>query len=241
MCQLSVGGATNHRLRYRDEMVTRNLRKDESMNPAIPRTAHSYAYETLREQILSGTLAPGAPLVQTTLADQLSISMTPIREALRDLATEGLVTQSPHRGAIVTVVDVADALEINEIRLKLEPAAAAEAVLVISDADLEIAEQLHARLLNATDEEFVALNREFHAHLLASTPSKRLRGILTSLLEVAALYVGVALSHRQGPAPQHEHREILDAYKSRNPEAAAEAVASHIRSSLRSLKEAEIQ
>ena len=172
------------------------------MNAAVPRTAHSYAYETLRAQILSGVLAPGASLVQTTLAEQLNISMTPIREALRDLATEGLVTQSPHRGAIVTVVDVVDALEINAIRLTLEPRAAAEAVLVISDEDLRIAQQLHDRLATASDEEFIALNREFHAHLLAATPSRRLRGILTSLLEVAALYVGVALSHRQGPAPQ---------------------------------------
>ncbi len=64
-----------------------------------PKTAHAFAYESLRSRILSGELEPGSALVQANLAQELGISMTPVREALRNLASEGLVTMSAHRGA----------------------------------------------------------------------------------------------------------------------------------------------
>lgn len=203
---------------------------------SAPRTAHSYAYESLRGQILDGQLEPGRALVQSTLAKDLGVSMTPIREALRDLAAEGLVTLSPHKGAVVTVLDVEDALEINRIRLKLEPEATAAAVEHVTDEILERAEVLYDRLSEASAGEWVALNREFHILLLSSTPSRRLRGILTSLLEAAALYVGVAVAHRRGPEPQLEHRQILEAFAKRDAAAAAAAVATHIESSIKSLE-----
>jgi DNA-binding GntR family transcriptional regulator len=202
---------------------------------AAPRTAHAYAYESLRSQILAGEVAPGTPLVQANLARDLGVSMTPVREALRDLATEGLVTLSPHRGAIVTKLDVSDAQEIHRIRLKLEPDATAMAVEAITDDVLAEAELLFQRMSEASAGEWVALNRQFHILLLSTTPSPRLRGILSSLLEAAALYVGVAMSHRRGPDPQLEHRQILDAYHRRDPEGAAAAAATHIGSSLASL------
>jgi DNA-binding GntR family transcriptional regulator len=204
----------------------------------VPKTAHSYAYEILRNQILSGELPPGTPLIQSNLAAELSISMTPVREALRDLSTEGLVTQEAHRGAVVAALDVADAVEINEIRLKLEPDAVAESVLAMSEADIERAEEIFSRLQNSTAGEWVALNREFHVHLISATPSRRLRSVLTTLAGFAALYVGVAMTHRHGPAPQLEHREILDAFHRRDPEAARDAVRRHIESSLTSLRDA---
>jgi DNA-binding GntR family transcriptional regulator len=206
------------------------------MNAApVPTTAHSYAYETLRGQILSGTLAPGTPLIQSNLAAELSISMTPVREALRDLSTEGLVTQSPHRGAVVTALDVADAIEINEIRLKLEPDAVADAVPLYQDADIAALEELYTRLDNAQAGQWVALNREFHVHLIGATPSRRLRSVLTTLAGFAALYVGVAMTHRHGPEPQQEHRAILDAVIRRDPDAARKHVHNHIESALLSL------
>lgn len=205
------------------------------MAVATPRTAHAYAYESLRSQILAGDLVPGTPLVQANVARELGVSMTPVREALRDLATEGLVTLSPHRGATVTRLDVADARDVYKIRLKLEPEAAAEAVRALNGDVLDQAERLYQQLDEASAGDWVALNRQFHILLLSTTPSPRLRGILASLLEAAALYVGVAMTHRRGPSPQHEHRLILDAYHQRDPEAAASAVAAHIRSSLASL------
>lgn len=206
------------------------------MTVAAPRTAHSYAYEALRSRILTGELAPGAPLIQATLARDLGVSMTPVREALRDLATEGLVTLLPHKGAAVTSLNLADAKEIHNIRLKLEPDATRLAVDHVTLDVLNGAEELYSDMSETTNHRWVVCNRDFHKLLLSPAPAPRLVSILSSLLEAAALYVPLAITHRVGPDPQFEHRAILDAYLRRDPEAAAEAVAAHIESSIRSLE-----
>jgi len=206
------------------------------MTVAAPRTAHAYAYEALRDKILTGELAPGAPLIQAGLAKDLGVSMTPVREALRDLATEGLVTLLPHKGAAVTSLDLADAKEIHTIRLQLEPDATRMAVDNVTLDVLNHAEELYSAMSETTDHRWVVCNREFHKLLLSPAPAPRLVGILSSLLEAAALYVPLAITHRVGPDPQIEHRAILDAYLRRDADAAAEAVAAHIRSSIHSLE-----
>ncbi len=206
------------------------------MTVAAPRTAHSYAYESLRSKILTGELAPGAPLIQANLAKDLGVSMTPVREALRDLATEGLVTLLAHKGAAVTQLDLADAKEIHHIRLKLEPDTTRLAVDHVTLDVLNRAEDLYSDMSQTADHRWVVCNRDFHKLLLSPAPAPRLVGILSGLLEAAALYVPLAISHRVGPDPQVEHRAILDAYLRRDPEAAAEAVAAHIMSSINSLE-----
>jgi len=206
------------------------------MTVAAPRTAHSYAYEALRNKILNGELSPGTPLIQANLAKDLGVSMTPVREALRDLATEGLVTLLPHKGAAVTSLDLEDAKEIHTIRLKLEPDATRLAVDHVTLDVLNRAEDLYSALSETADHRWVVCNRDFHKLLLSPAPAPRLVGILSSLLEAAALYVPLAITHRVGPDPQLEHRAILDAYLRRDPEAAAAAVAIHINSSIRSLE-----
>jgi DNA-binding GntR family transcriptional regulator len=204
-----------------------------------PRTAHSYAYESLRARILSGDLPPGTALIQANLAKDLGVSMTPVREALRNLATEGLVTMSTHRGATVTQLDLEDAKEIYRIRLQLEPSAVAMAVLEADSELLDRAEKLIDRMADAIGPEWIALNQEFHGLLVSPAKSPRLIGILRSLQEATTLYVGVAFSHRRAPAPEAEHRVILDAYRRRDSSAASAAVANHILSSLKSLEPAE--
>ena len=206
------------------------------MTVAAPRTAHSYAYEALRSRILAGELAPGAQLIQASLAKDLGVSMTPVREALRDLATEGLVTLLAHKGAAVTTLDLDDAKEIHTIRLKLEPDTTRLAVDHVTLDVLNKAEALYSDMSQTANHRWVVCNRDFHKLLLSPAPAPRLVGILSSLLEAAALYVPLAISHRVGPDPQVEHRAILDAYLRRDPEAAAEAVAAHINSSIHSLE-----
>ena len=205
------------------------------MTVAAPRTAHAYAYDALRSRILTGELVPGAPLIQATLARDLGVSMTPVREALRDLATEGLVTLLPHKGAAVTSLNLADAKEIHNIRLKLEPDATRLAVDHVTLDVLNGAEELYSDM-SEPDHRWVVCNRDFHKLLLSPAPAPRLVSILSSLLEAAALYVPLAITDRVGPDPQLEHRAILDAYLRRDPEAAAQAVAAHIESSIHSLE-----
>ncbi|BCB91326.1 GntR family transcriptional regulator [Phytohabitans suffuscus] len=206
------------------------------MTVTTPRTAHSYAYESLRARILSGELPPGTALIQANLARDLGVSMTPVREALRNLATEGLVTMSTHRGATVTQLDLEDAKEIYRIRLQLEPSAASMAVLEADSRLLDEADKLIDRMADTSGAEWIALNQEFHGLLLSPARSPRLLSILRSLQEAATLYVGVAMAHRRAPSPETEHRAILDAYRRRDPTAAAAAVADHILSSLKSLE-----
>lgn len=203
---------------------------------SAPRTAHTYAYEALRARILSGDLAPGAALVQAALAQDLGVSLTPVREALRDLATEGLITFSPHRGATVTQLDLDDALEIYRIRLQLEPDAVERAVPAATPALLDEAERLIDEMAVSDGARWIELNLEFHTLLLSPANSPRLFGILRSLQEAATLYVGVAIAHRGSmPTPEDEHRKILGAYRRGDATAAAAAVAEHIHSSIRSL------
>jgi DNA-binding GntR family transcriptional regulator len=206
---------------------------------STPRTAHSYAYESLRTRILSGELPPGTALVQANLAKELGVSMTPVREALRNLATEGLVIMSTHRGATVTRLDIEDAKEIYRIRLQLEPGAIAMAVLEADNDLFDRAEELIDRMAEATGPQWIGLNQEFHQLLVSPANSPRLVGILRSLQEAATLYVGVALSPRRAPAPETEHRAILEAYRRRDTSAASAAVANHILSSLKSLEPTE--
>src|SRR3954468_4222476 len=157
------------------------------MTVAAPRTAHAYAYEALRNRILTGELAPGAPLIQANLAKDLGVSMTPVREALRDLATEGLVTLLAHKGAAVTSLDLADAKEIQKIRLKLEPDATRLAVEHVMPEVLNRAEELYTDMSETSDHRWGTRNREFHKVLLSPAPAPRMVGILASLLEAAAL------------------------------------------------------
>lgn len=205
------------------------------MEIAVPQTAHSYAYLSLRAQILAGQLAPGAPLVQSALAQDLGVSMTPVREALRDLATEGLVTLVPHRGAVVTALDLEDALEIHRIRLALEPDALAAAVSMGTDDVLRQAHGMHQEMADAPAAQWVILNRDFHVLLLTTTPSRRLRSLLRSLLEAAVLYVGVSMPHRHG-APHREHEDMLRAYEERDGDRARQLMHEHIASSIISLE-----
>ena len=209
------------------------------MTVTTPRTAHSYAYESLRAKILSGELPPGTALIQANLAKDLGISMTPVREALRNLATEGLVTMSTHRGATVTQLDIDDAKEIYRIRLQLEPSAVSMAVLQADSDLLDRAEKLIDRMAEASGAEWVALNQEFHGLLVSPAGSPRLLNMLRSLHEAATLYVGVATAPGgalAGDRAPGDPRRVPPA----RPHCRRGGVGEHILSSLKSLAPAEV-
>jgi DNA-binding GntR family transcriptional regulator len=203
--------------------------------PLAPKTAHAFAYESLRDQILGGALPPGTALVQANFAHDLGLSITPIREALRDLANEGLVTMSAHRGAVVSGLDVEDAREIHRIRLLLEPEATRLALPRVTDELLDRAAALIAQMHNESGAEWIAHNFELHSLLVSPADSRRLLDILRVLQDAAQRYLSFALAHRhEAPAPEEEHLRILAAYRARDTEAAVTAVRDHILSSLAS-------
>jgi DNA-binding GntR family transcriptional regulator len=206
------------------------------------RTAHEAVRDVLRHAILNGDLAPDTPLILTEIAEQLGVSRTPVREAIRDLATEGLVDFDAYRSAYVHVPTVDEAREIYELRIVLEGLAVRAAVPAITDRELDRAEEL-CDAMDATNDtaEWAELNRQFHATLMGAVASKRLGSIVGSLRDASAPQV--ARSIRAGGVDMStanaEHRALLASFREGNVEAAVERQTVHLHSTLRALEEFE--
>src|SRR5918992_3876036 len=107
------------------------------------RTAQERVEEALRQAILGGELSPGEPLVLDDLSDQLGVSRTPIREAMRALASEGLIDMDSFRSATVHTPSLEEAREIYDLRLVLDPIAVRRAVERITPEEIETAQAIH--------------------------------------------------------------------------------------------------
>jgi DNA-binding GntR family transcriptional regulator len=203
------------------------------------RTAHQYAHDTLREAILSGELPAGSRLVQADIAGQLRVSTTPVREALRDLATEGLVHFDPHRGAIVRELDWEEVREIYQLRQLLEPLAIRLAVGRMSDEELRAANRLAQEMESESSPgRWVELNRASHGLFADSARSPRLQSILAGLRDGAAVYVALTLRYQpSGMARGNlEHRALLDAFERRDADRAASIELRHLETTLATIE-----
>src|SRR5690606_8355922 len=128
----------------------------------------------------------------------LSLSSTPVREALRRLASEGLVHISSYRGATVRELDRDELIDVYEARLALEPIALRRAVERITDDALAVAHELYERMNVITDvDEWVQANRDFHATLSHGSRSEVLEPIIEMLRDRAAPYVRLSLTFDQ--------------------------------------------
>lgn len=188
--------------------------------------------------ILRGVLAPGTPLVLSDLSSQLGVSRTPIREAIRDLAAEGLVDFDPYRSSLVHTPTLAEAREVYELRLLLEPIAVREAVARIADEDIELAERFHREMLGTQDVgEWVDLNRRFHAALMRPVQSRRLLSILKGLRNAAAIQVALSIKARPTrlTGGNEEHEGILAAFRERATERAVALTEQHLRTTLEAI------
>lgn len=195
------------------------------------RTTHQFVRDRLRASIIRGELKSGVRLIQNELADQYGVSTTPVREALRDLATEGLIRFDAHRGAVVHEVDGDELEEIYEMRMLLEPLAIEKAVTRITEEELRYAERIQRSAELETDPgRWVDLNRRFHAVFADGARAPRLSAILKQLRDASALYVGYVL--RVSPSAMstgnREHRELLEACKRRDVEAAVQVTRRHL-------------
>jgi len=203
------------------------------------RTAHEYVRATLRAAILGGALQGGSRLVQADVARELGVSTTPVREALRDLATEGLVTLDAHRGGIVKRLSFAELYEIHELCQILEPEAMRRAVERIGDDELGAARELAERMEQETDPtRWTELNREFHAILTNAAGSQRLVTILRGLRDSAAPYVALAQRARdpeQVQTANRQHAEIIEAFLARDGDRCASLMHDHVELTVRDL------
>lgn len=189
--------------------------------------------ETLRDEIIRGDLVPGQYLRLEEIAARFDVSTMPVREALRDLEAEGLVTIFPHRGAIVTKLGPDELQDIYDVRTALEEMATRLAVPLMTEATLSELTSLVEQMENAAGDvvTVVELNHQFHLSLYAASGRNHLcelnRMLRYRTQHYLHLYiVEVELGHL--PRTQGEHRAILEACKRGDAEEAAALMREHV-------------
>lgn len=211
--------------------------------------AHT-AVGLLREMILTGGLGPGERLNELAIAEQFKISRSPIREAIRALAGEGLVRFVPGRGAYVVEFDMDTVIEVSEVRIALETRAAQLAAERRTDAELrliravlqsteqEIDKGTIVERLETTDQALKTgaaypADLDFHRAVVASTRNRRLE---SSVVEVATQFrlarARVGREPQWAPLAYEEHAEILRAIEDQDPVAASAAMETHLGNSI---------
>lgn len=208
-----------------------DLNRALSRSPRTPRQAtHELVAAALREAITTGQLRGNQPLPQDEIAAQFKVSHIPVREALRQLEAEGLVTYQANRGATVTALTPGEITEIYQIRSILETAALRRAVAHLSPAELARAGQILDQAERTTDgAEWGSLDVEFHRTIYDLDDRPRLKELIEGLLRRVDRYWlshGLMLKYRD--TFDREHRELLTAVASGDAARAAEVLDAHL-------------
>jgi len=198
-------------------------------------------YDHLRTDILEGRLEPGAELAEVALSEQLGVSRGPIREAIGRLASEGLVTVRPRRGAIVRPLSKEEFLELYQVREALERMAVKLAVPRLTDEQFEELNALNQAMERHAKRGDVALffdaNVAFHERMLEACGNKKLQELYRQLLGQLGRFRMRSLNLRGNlQRSVSEHATILRAARRGDAERAAQLMSEHIRVPQRRLK-----
>ena len=186
----------------------------------IVRTLSDLTYEQVRKRILTGDIPPGAPLRQDTIAEELGVSKIPLREALGRLEQDGLISSYPNRGYIVRPMSADEAREVFDLRLAIEPAAAADGARLAQPDHQAAAKQAYDALLapgdRTDDADLMTLNRQFHLTLIR--PGGWLTYQLLERVQIVAeryvrMHVLVPANKAQG---EREHQDLINAWLDRD-------------------------
>jgi DNA-binding GntR family transcriptional regulator len=189
----------------------------------------------LRKAILDFDLKPGQRLVERELVEQLGVSRTTVREALRELTSEGLVTVVPQRGAVVATPTLEDAIDLYDVRAALESLVVQRFVARASDAQVARLEAAVDAIETATVRaaeirEILAAKDRFYAVLVEGAASAALQQILEGIQARVQILRATSLSEEgRAIASVRELRAIADAIRSRDSELAARCATEHIR------------
>jgi len=190
------------------------------------------AYNKIKEQIVMTRLQPGALINEAEMMETLDLGRTPIREAMKQLEADNLVTITPRRGIFVTEITVTDLTQIFEVRVEIESLAARLAVQRISKKDLEQLRRLAKKYKDANPkntEALLNLDRDFHALLAESTHNKFLRKDLTHYYNLSLRIWYLALNDAQpNDIDMDAHLEILEAIEALDKGKAEERMRKHI-------------
>lgn len=189
--------------------------------------------ETIRQAIIDGTFSPGERLMEIQLADEMGVSRTPVREAIRKLELEGFVVMIPRRGTYVADISIKDITEIYEIRTCLDVLAAGLAAERITDDELETLNRLLVEIgqhiADNNMEKIVEVDTAFHDILYQASRNERLCVIINNLREQLTGIRGRSMSYPgRLVETMDEHRSLVDCIAARNVEAAQNAARIHI-------------
>lgn len=200
-------------------------------------------FETLREAIRDGVLKPGERLMEIHIAEQLGVSRTPVREAIRKLELEGYVIMMPRRGTYVSNLSIKDINEVFEIRTSLDSLASGLAAERITEDELEQLQRLLVEIGIAIKEQdmdkIVETDMKFHDMLYQASRNDRLVGIIFNLREQLTSFRAKSMSYPgRLEATLEEHRKIVDTIAQGDVEAAKKAAEYHMECSENTLLQA---
>jgi DNA-binding GntR family transcriptional regulator len=214
---------------------------DDLVGGAVATDGDEKGYEPLaavvsrniREAILDGSLKPGQRIRQEDIARRLGTSRIPVREALRQLETEGLVSLVPHSGARVAVMDYDGFTELYRLREAVEPMAIAESASRLTDEQLAHLAELVDIVEQAADDplRWLEADRQFHLESYAAAPLPRVLSMIEGFWNQTQQYRRAYLYtvHTHLEIVNAEHHLILEALERREPRDAAELQRLHIR------------
>lgn len=204
--------------------------------PGKGRSSASGAYDLLLGAIEAANLPPGTRLREAELAARFQISRTPVREALKRLELEGLVTHEPHHGAVVSTPEYGQVVELYMMREVLEGTAARLAAQHATEVEIQVLYDMVARDrdLVLDPAALAAANRAFHQQIRNSAGNRYLSRTLETFRVSLALLAGTTLGvPGRGSASIDEHAAIVARIAARDPDGAEASAREHIRSAFR--------
>ena len=216
-------------------MPTVRLPTHDPEHALAPRALSQDVAERLRQQIFNRELEPGSWIDEQALCAEYGISRTPLREALKVLAVEGLVTMKVRRGAYVTEMSTDDVRQVYHLLALLESDAAGEVARSAASTDLATLRALHERLEREVGQRefFFATNEAFHMQLLALSGNRWRQQIVTDLRKVMKLNRHHSLFKMGRPEESlQEHRALMEALERRDAEAASRLMRQHFENGL---------
>jgi DNA-binding GntR family transcriptional regulator len=194
------------------------------------KTAASFVVDALRQGILDGTIKEGTPLRQDELADKFGLSRMPIRDAIRQLESEGLVVLEPHKGATVATMTIEDIVEIFDMRIMAECTALKIAFGNIAENHLaELNDIVDAMDATKDPDRLSRLNQRFHELLYQGAKRPRLQSLIKSLHESVDRYLRFLLInldyHKRS---QQDHKQLAEACATGDRETAIKILEAHL-------------
>lgn len=199
--------------------------------------------ENLIDAINKGILSPGERLMEIQIAEEMGVSRTPVREAIRKLELEGFVVMIPRRGTYVANISIKDINEVYEIRSALDILAGGLAAERINDEEIEKMRELLVLIEKYAEEDnlskVIEIDSKFHDILYTASRNERLVNIISNLREQITVIRGKSMNYPGRLADTlNEHKEIVESIATRNVDRAEEAVRVHLENAEQTLLKA---